>query len=62
MTDGKKLLGVDEVCDLTGLGRSTIYGEVNSARLRSIKVGTRRLIPLSALDEWISEKAEEAGL
>lgn len=44
-----------------GLGRTTTYAEVASGRLRSFRVGKRRLVPASALVEYIADRmAEEA--
>jgi excisionase family DNA binding protein len=34
-----------------GISRSTMYGELTSGRLRSLRVGRRRLIPASAIAE-----------
>ena len=50
----RRLLSVPEVCASTGLSRDTIYGELRSGRLRSLKVGKRRLIPTEAVDEWVN--------
>ncbi len=45
-----RLLGVEEARQLLGgVGRTTIYALLSSGRLRSVKVGRRRLIPSSAL-------------
>ena len=52
---GPLLLSVDDVCALTGLGRTSIYGELRAGRLASVKVGRRRLVPRAALDAWIEE-------
>ena len=44
-----------------GLGRTTTYAEVASGRLRSFRVGKRRLVPAQALVEYIADRmAEEA--
>lgn len=52
MTD-PRLLSVTQVCVGTGLGRTKVYDEMRSGRLRSVKVGRRRLVPAVALDEWV---------
>lgn len=56
--DEPLLLGVNRVCELTGLGRTTIYAEIRSGRLQTVTVGRRRLIPWASLDEWIRELSE----
>ncbi len=47
------LKSVSEVCEWTGLGRTRLYEEMNSGRLRSVKIGRRRLIPEQALADWL---------
>jgi len=49
----KQLLTIAEVCELTRLGRTRVYDELRTGRLRSIKVGRRRLVPDAAISEWI---------
>lgn len=44
---------VKDVVARTKLSRSTVYVEMASGRLRSVKVGRRRLIPESQLIEYI---------
>lgn len=59
MGEAPLLLSVIEVCDLVGLGRTRIYEEIRSGRLRSIKVGSRRLIPRAAIDDWIAAQLSQ---
>jgi excisionase family DNA binding protein len=49
----ERLLSVNEAADATGLGRSRLYAELGSGRLRSVKVGRRRLIAAGAVREFI---------
>jgi excisionase family DNA binding protein len=51
-----RLLRVDEASAMLGLGRSRTYLEIQTGRLRSVKVGRRRLIPLAAVAEYIEER------
>ena len=51
-----RLLSVDEVAGILSLGRSLVYGELGAGRLRSVKVGRRRLIPAAAVAEYIAER------
>jgi excisionase family DNA binding protein len=48
---------VEEACEALGVGRALLYELIMSGRLHSIKVGARRLIPASALTEFLSEAA-----
>lgn len=51
-----RLLSVDEAGALLGLGRTATYGELQAGRLRSVKVGRRRLIPAEAVAAFIRER------
>jgi excisionase family DNA binding protein len=48
-TDPPRLLSILEAAERVGVGRSTLYAEMGAGRLRSVKVGRRRLIPADAL-------------
>ena len=49
------LLRVDEAGRRLNLGRTVMYELIRSGRLRSVKVGKRRLIPTSALVEFVDQ-------
>ncbi len=49
-----RLLSVDEAAGALGIGRSALYGELQAGRLRSVKVGRRRLVPSGALRDFIA--------
>lgn len=49
----ERLLSIDQAAAALGVGRSRLYGEIQAARLRSVKVGRRRLVPASAVGEFI---------
>ncbi|MFC8847138.1 MULTISPECIES: excisionase family DNA-binding protein [unclassified Micromonospora] len=55
------MLRVEEAARALGIGRSLVYELIRSGRLRSFKVGSRRLIPASAIDEAITTLLEEAA-
>jgi hypothetical protein len=38
---------------MLGIGRSRLYDEIAAARVRSVKVGRRRLVPSGAIAEYI---------
>lgn len=58
MLETARLNSVKEAAARLRLSRSTIYMEMNSGRLKSVKVGRRRLIPESALIAFINNLAE----
>ena len=49
----RRLLSVPEAMACTGLGRSNFFNKIASGEIRSVKVGKRRLIPDTAIDEYI---------
>lgn len=59
-TPQKRLYRVDEAAHLLGLGRTTLFAELKSGRLRSLKVGRSRLIPAECIDEFVELLKREA--
>jgi excisionase family DNA binding protein len=49
-----RLLSIDQAARALGIGRTALYSEIGAGRIRSIKVGRRRLIPSSAISEVAS--------
>jgi excisionase family DNA binding protein len=49
-----KLLPVEAVMAQLGVGRSTVFELIGSNQLRSVKIGRRRLIPQTAVDELVA--------
>ncbi len=54
-----RVLRVEEAARALGIGRSLVYDLIRSGRLRSFKVGSRRLIPIAAIDEVITNLSGE---
>lgn len=46
-----RLHDLKTAADLLGIGRTALYGEIQAGRVRSMKIGRRRLIPSSAITE-----------
>jgi excisionase family DNA binding protein len=46
---------LSEVSQLTSVGRSLLYEEIKAQRLKTRKVGRRRIVTSSALTEWLGE-------
>jgi len=64
---GRRTTGVErksvrpqEAAELLGVCRDTVYVLIRSGRLRSVKAGRARLIPLSAIEELLSAPEEAA--
>jgi excisionase family DNA binding protein len=49
----KLLLTVEEVADVTGLGRTMIYQLIRDNHIQSVKVGSARRIPADALARFV---------
>lgn len=56
MTD---LLGISDITELLGIGRNTAYKLINSGELPSIRLGRKRLVRLSDINEYINNKFEK---
>jgi excisionase family DNA binding protein len=52
-----RLLSVDEAAALLGIGRSRTYDEIAAGRLRSLRVGRRRLIPSGAIAAFVAQSS-----
>lgn len=55
----KLLLDVNEVVEITGLGRSHLYRYILRGDLRSAKFGRRRKVSVTALLDFIKKLEEE---
>ena len=61
----KLLLTVEEACEALGIKRTVLYslltGVQRTHRLRSVKVGRRRLIPVASLQAFVASLCEEVA-
>jgi excisionase family DNA binding protein len=57
----KLLYTVDEVMELTGLGRWKVYDVIRDGSLRSAKIGACRRIPADALRRFVADLTPEVG-
>lgn len=55
----KLLLTTGEAAKQLGIGRSTLYDLIRSGKLRTVKIGRRRLVPATALTDVIETLTEE---
>jgi excisionase family DNA binding protein len=44
---------IPETMEATGLSRQTLYNEINNGRLKTFKVGRRRMVSHAAIELWI---------
>jgi excisionase family DNA binding protein len=54
-----QLLAVAEAAARLGVGRTTVYELLSAGQIRSVKVGRRRLIPATALAEYVNHSAND---
>lgn len=55
------LYRVDEAAEALRLSRSVVYELIRSGRLRTVKEGRRRLVPVAALAEYVALLEEGAA-
>lgn len=54
MADEIKLYRVRDVVELLGQSRSAVYVLIRSGRLRTVKEGRSRLVPATAIREYVA--------
>jgi excisionase family DNA binding protein len=52
--EADRLLSIEQAARALGIGRTALYSEIGAGRIRSVKVGRRRLVPSSAITEVAS--------
>ena len=51
-------LSIRQACAVAGVSRSTLYEEIAAGRLKSIRIGARRLILVEDLRDWLRAHRE----
>jgi excisionase family DNA binding protein len=52
-----RLMSIEQAARALGIGRTALYSEIGAGRIRSVKVGRRRLVPSSAISEVASGRS-----
>ncbi len=52
-----RLMSIAQAAQALGIGRTALYSEIAAGRIRSVKVGRRRLVPSSAISEVASGRS-----
>jgi excisionase family DNA binding protein len=55
--DQRKAYRPEEVAQLLGLGRTTVFELLRTGEMESVKAGRARLVPADAIDRWLSKAA-----
>jgi excisionase family DNA binding protein len=53
LADRQLAVSVEEGAKRLGISRTAMFGLIGSGQVRSIKVGKRRIVPVSALREFL---------
>lgn len=63
MSNAKLAYSIREACEVSSLGRTTIYALIGAGRLRAVRVGGRTVIPAKSLCALVGvTHAEDATL
>ena len=49
-----------EACEVSSLGRTTLYGHIKAGRLDAVRVGGRTVIPAESLKKLLSAPSQES--
>jgi len=55
-------LSPEQAAVALGLGRTMVYGLIKTGQLRSLRVGTRRIIPVGAVEEFLAGLSDDVAL
>ena len=58
--DTSELLTVPEAAERLRVSKWMLYNLIRARRLRTVKIGARRLVPVAALRAYLAELDEEA--
>ena len=61
LSPSKQLYRISDAMAVLSLSRSVIYEQIRSGRLRSVTQGRSRLIPASAIADYIALLEQEAN-
>jgi len=56
---GARFADIPGACHALSVSRSTLYELLSAGRIRSVHLGTRRLIPVSEIDRFARELTAE---
>jgi excisionase family DNA binding protein len=55
------LLGIRQAAPIAGVGRDAMYRLVAEGRIRTVRLGRKRLVPRQELEAWIARELEANG-
>jgi excisionase family DNA binding protein len=54
-----KNLNVQQTAEMTAIGRTLVFGLIKDGKLRSLKIGSRRIVTIEAIEEFIAQQSED---
>jgi excisionase family DNA binding protein len=54
----RRAFSIVEAAQMCGLSRATVYKLIEQNKLETVKIGSRRLVPLSAIDALLRAGAQ----
>ena len=55
------LYSVHDACAALGMGRTWLYEQIKSGRIRTVKLGTRTMVPVRELERFVNDVMQEAA-
>ncbi|MGW2325693.1 helix-turn-helix domain-containing protein [Streptomyces sp. NPDC001700] len=60
-TPQRRLFRVEAAAEILDIKRSTAYEQIRLGRLRTVRIGRRRLVPTEYIDEYVELLKAEAS-
>ncbi len=62
LTQATQVIAVspNEAARLCSIGRTTLYAALSAGELKSIEIGTRRLITIDAIKDWLRQNEQNS--
>jgi hypothetical protein len=57
--DGRLSVSIEQLCEMTSLGRTHLYGEIRAGRLKTKKFGRRTVCMAEDIRRWLAGKSAE---
>jgi excisionase family DNA binding protein len=56
-----RLLAIKQVIYELGISRTALYELINAGKLKTVKIGRRRLVPIEAIEELVAGLGQSVG-
>jgi excisionase family DNA binding protein len=56
----RRLLTPEQAAQALGIGRTLVYELIGSGRLRTVRIGACRRVPMAAVDDFVAELLDAA--